>query len=63
MLWPLAIYFVIMLPLVVMLFGLSAVLGQRHHERAMGPQYESGVVSMGSARLRFGVGFHLSPTS
>jgi NADH-quinone oxidoreductase subunit A len=59
MLWPLALYFAIVLLLVVMLLGLSAVLGQRHHERATGLPYESGVVSTGSARLRFGVSFYL----
>ena len=59
MLWPLTVYFVIVLFLVVMLLGLSAVLGQRHHERATGLPYESGVVSTGSARLRFDVSFYL----
>ncbi len=58
-LWPLAVYFVIVLLLVVMLLGLSAVLGQRHHERATGLPYESGVASTGSARLRFAVSFYL----
>ena len=57
MLWPLAVYFAIVIALVVVLLGLSAVLGQRHRERATGLPYESGIVSTGSARLRFGARF------
>ena len=59
MLWPLAVYFAIVIALVVVLLGLSALLGQRHLERATGLPYESGVASTGSARLRFGARFYL----
>ena len=59
MLWPLAFYFGIVLLLVVFLVGLSALLGERHRERATGLPYESGVASTGSARLRFSVSFYL----
>ncbi len=59
MLWPLAVYFAIVIALVVVLLGLSALLGQRHRERATGLPYESGVASTGSARLRFGARFYL----
>ena len=58
-LWPLAVYFAIVIALVVMLLGLSALLGERHRERATGLPYESGIVSTGSARLRFGARFYL----
>ena len=58
-LWPLAVYFGIVLFLAAMLLGASALLGERHHERATGLPYESGVASTGSARLRFGVSFYL----
>jgi len=58
-LWPLAVYFAIVIALVVLLLGLSALLGQRHRERATGLPYESGVASTGSARLRFGARFYL----
>jgi len=58
-LWPLAVYFAIVIALVVVLLGLSALLGQRHLERATGLPYESGVASTGSARLRFGARFYL----
>ena len=58
-LWPLAVYFGIVLILAVMLLAASALLGERHHERATGLPYESGVASTGSARLRFGISFYL----
>jgi NADH-quinone oxidoreductase subunit A len=58
-LWPLAAYFAIVIALVVLLLGLSALLGERHHERATELPYESGVASTGSARLRFGASFYL----
>lgn len=59
MLWPLALYFVIVLALVVALLGVSALLGQRHHERFTGIPYESGVLPTGSARFPFGASFYL----
>ena len=36
MLWPLAVYVAIVIALAVMLLGLSALLGERHRERATG---------------------------
>lgn len=59
MLWPLGVYFAIVMALVVALLGLSALLGEHHRERATGLPYESGIGSTGSARLRFGASFHL----
>ncbi len=59
MLWPLAAYVGIVLLLAVTLLAVSWLLGERHHERATGVPYESGVTSTGSARLRFGVSFYL----
>jgi NADH-quinone oxidoreductase subunit A len=59
MLWPLGVYFGIVLLLAVLLLAVSALLGERHHERATGLPYESGVASTGSARLQFGVSFYL----
>ncbi|MCX7014303.1 MAG: NADH-quinone oxidoreductase subunit A [Candidatus Sumerlaeota bacterium] len=37
----------------------SFVLGARHSDRATGEPYESGIVSTGSARLRFPIHFYL----
>lgn len=58
-LWPLGVYFIAVLTLVGSMLGLSHLLGQRHDERETGEPYESGIVSTGSARLRFSVKFYL----
>ena len=50
-LWPLAVYFAVVILLVASMLALSYLLGQRHRARATGEPYESGVVSTGSARL------------
>lgn len=59
MLWPILVYGAIVLSLVCLMLGLSFVLGQRHHERAKGEPYEGGILSAGSARLRFSSQFYL----
>ena len=58
-LWPLAVYAVIVGVLVIAMLGLSYVLGQRHQDRATGSPYESGILSEGSARVRFPAQFYL----
>jgi NADH-quinone oxidoreductase subunit A len=58
-LWPLAVYIAIVGLLVVSMLGLSFVLGQRHQDRATGSPYESGILSEGSARVRFSAKFYL----
>ena len=58
-LWPLLIYFVILLLLVGAMLALSYVLGQRHSAPAKGTPYEGGIVSEGSARVRFPAEFYL----
>jgi NADH-quinone oxidoreductase subunit A len=58
-LWPLLLYGAIVLGLVFIMLGLSFVLGQRHNERATGEPYEGGILSTGSARLRFSSQFYL----
>lgn len=57
--WPLAVYFAAVLLIVAVMLSLSHVLGQRHHEPATGSQYESGIVSQGSAHSRLSVKFFL----
>lgn len=59
MLWPILVYGAIVLSLVFIMLGLSFVLGQRHKDRATGEPYEGGIVSAGSARLRFSSQFYL----
>jgi NADH-quinone oxidoreductase subunit A len=58
-LWPLLLYGAIVLGLVCIMLGLSFVLGQRHNERATNEPYEGGILSTGSARLRFSSQFYL----
>ena len=58
-LWPLAVYVAIVGMLVVTMLSLSFVLGQRHKDRATGSPYESGILSEGSARVRFSAKFYL----
>ena len=58
-LWPLAVYVPIVGMLVFTMLSLSFVLGQRHQDRATGSPYESGILSEGSARVRFSSKFYL----
>jgi NADH-quinone oxidoreductase subunit A len=58
-LWPLVVYCVLVGALVVAMLVLSYVLGQRHQDRATGAPYESGIVSEGTARVRFSAKFYL----
>ena len=58
-LWPLFLYGMIVLSLVGAMLGLSYVLGQRHKDRATGDPYEGGILSTGSARIRFSSQFYL----
>jgi NADH-quinone oxidoreductase subunit A len=58
-LWPLLLYFAVVLVLVAGMLGLSYLLGERHREKATGKPYESGIPPTGSGRLRFDVKFYL----
>jgi NADH-quinone oxidoreductase subunit A len=58
-LWPLLLYGAIVLGLVCIMLGLSFILGQRHNEHATSEPYEGGILSTGSARLRFSSQFYL----
>lgn len=59
MMWPLVVYFAAVILIVSGMLGVSYVLGQRHSERATGMPYEGGIVSEGSARVRFSAKFYL----
>ncbi|MGH9407699.1 MAG: NADH-quinone oxidoreductase subunit A [Terriglobia bacterium] len=41
------------------MLGLSYLLGERHHQEATGAPYEGGIVSEGSAHVRFPARFYL----
>lgn len=58
-LWPLFAYGAIVFILVGAILTLSWFLGQRHKERATHEPYEGGILSTGSARLRFSSKFYL----
>jgi NADH-quinone oxidoreductase subunit A len=58
-LWPLGLYIVLVLVLVAVMLGLSYLLGQHHTERSTGEPYEGGIVSEGSAHVRFSLRFYL----
>jgi NADH-quinone oxidoreductase subunit A len=57
--WPLLLYAAIVFSLVCVILGVSYALGGRHKERATGEPYEGGILSTGSARLRFSSQFYL----
>lgn len=58
-LWPLVLYFAAIIGLVALALGISHVLGTRHKGTAAEQPFESGIVSVGSARLRFAAKFYL----
>lgn len=59
-LWPLAVYFLLVLVVVGGMVLISWALGQRHHEMATARPYESGVARTGTARVRLDVKFYLN---
>ena len=58
-LWPLALYFGLVLLTAAGFVVLSYVLGERHNEPQTGQPYESGIASTDSARVRLSVKFYL----
>jgi NADH-quinone oxidoreductase subunit A len=58
-LWPLAVYFASVAILVTVMITLSYFLGERHREKQTAEPYESGIVSTGTARMRFDIKFYL----
>ncbi len=58
-LWPIAVYFGAVLVVVAGMLALSWFLGQHHRQPQTDQPYESGVVSTGSARVRFDASYYL----
>ena len=59
-LWPLVVYFALVLFLAVAMIGLAYLLGERHRgERATGEIFESGIATTGDARVRLSVQYYL----
>jgi NADH-quinone oxidoreductase subunit A len=57
--WPLGLYFILVVILIAGMLIVSSLLGQRHDDRATGAPYEGGIVSEGSARVRFSAKYYL----
>ncbi|CAJ1836736.1 NAD(P)H-quinone oxidoreductase subunit 3, chloroplastic [Aeromonas jandaei] len=57
--WAFAIYVIAAICLCLGMIGLAAVLGGRAHGRTKNKPFESGVDSVGNARLRFSAKFYL----
>jgi NADH-quinone oxidoreductase subunit A len=58
-LWPLVVFFAAVVLLVTVMIALSYILGERHREKQTDEPYESGIVSTGTARVRFDIQFYL----
>ncbi len=58
-LWPLVVYFVLAVALIGALIALSYYLGERHRARAADEPFESGIVTVGYARLRLSAKYYL----
>lgn len=59
-LWPLVIYSVIVIVLIVGLLFASTLLGQKRKDHATHDVYESGVLGTGSANFKIAVPFYLT---
>ncbi|MFQ3247193.1 MAG: NADH-quinone oxidoreductase subunit A [Arenicella sp.] len=57
--WPLVVYFVAVIALVLTMLGLSWLLGERRVNAATNEAFESGIVSVGNAQGRISVDFYL----
>ncbi len=57
--WPLAVYFGMVILLVITMLVFSWLLGQRRREKATNDPFESGVVSVGNSQVRISVEFYL----
>lgn len=58
-LWPLALYFAATLLIVCSMLILSSLLGHKRRDRATNEPFESGIVSVGTARYRVPIPFFL----
>lgn len=57
--WPIGLYFILVVILIAAMLIGSALLGQRHDERATSAPYEGGIVSEGSARVRLSAKYYV----
>ena len=59
MYWPLLLYFILVLGMVATMLVVSHYLGEKHHDRVTGEQYESGIKPTGTTGIRLSVKFYL----
>ena len=57
--WPLAVYALAVVGMVVATMVISALIGQRHRERATGVPFESGIPPTGTTQQRIFTEFYL----
>ena len=57
--WPLVAYFFLVVTLVVGVMALSYIIGERHRSKTTDEPFESGIVTVGLARLRLSAKFYL----
>jgi NADH-quinone oxidoreductase subunit A len=57
--WPLIVYFLLIVVMMAAVMGLSYLSGERHVRREPDEQFESGIVAAGPTRLRLSVGYYL----
>lgn len=57
--WPLIVYFLLIVVLMAAVMGLSYLSGERHVRREPDEQFESGIVAAGPTRPRLSAGFYL----
>lgn len=57
--WPLVVYFGMVIMLVITMLVLSWLLGERRREAATNDPFESGIVSVGGSQIRISVEFYL----
>ena len=57
--WPFLVYTIIAFAIVVVMIGLSYVLGEKHKGKATDDPFESGIIPTGEAHLRFSSHFYL----
>lgn len=58
-LWPILLYFIFTLGLLIAVMAASSVLGPRGQGHSTHLPYESGILSLGNARIKFGNHFFL----
>ena len=58
--WSFGIFLLVIAVLCALMLGISWFLGGRYRGRAKNEPFESGIVSVGNARLRFSAKFYLT---